>query len=244
MQWVDLSARQRARRRCAAVIGAVIGASIAGLLVGWSEARSNELTPAEVVAYRFPSDWHHTPAQQNTPAQPAPPVTAIAERQEQQILFDPNPTFALASADSRQALLGNVLAYAGPGETTGVSQGATAEPARTPEPRPAERRAPPRHAKPDNHVLNDAQIASIKARLKLTPDQQRYWPGVEAALRGIAYKVNKSGGKLAAIDAESAEVQQLKSAAVPLIMSFSEQQKSEVRQLVQVMGLQKLAAQF
>jgi hypothetical protein len=39
-------------------------------------------------------------------------------------------------------------------------------------------------------------------------------------------------------------VQQLKTAALPLIMMFSEQQKSEVRQLVQVMGLERLAAQF
>ena len=120
----------------------------------------------------------------------------------------------------------------------------------SPEARPAERRAslvptvPAAKPKPDNHILNDAQIASIKARLKLTPDQQRYWPGVETALRGLAYKINKSGGKLASIDAEGPEVQQLKNAAIPLIMMFSEQQKNEVRQLVQVMGLQKLAAQF
>ena len=36
-------------------------------------------------------------------------------------------------------------------------------------------------------MLNDAQIASIKARLHLTPDQERMWPAVEAALRNIAY---------------------------------------------------------
>jgi hypothetical protein len=138
-----------------------------------------------------------------------------------------------------------VLAYGDPVESIAHPQAAPA-----PEARPAERRAslvptvPAAKPKPDNHILNDAQIASIKARLKLTPDQQRYWPGVEAALRGIAYKINKSGGRLASIDADGAEVQQLKSAAIPLIMMFSEQQKNEVRQLVQVMGLQKLAAQF
>ena len=48
MQWVELSAQQRARHRIV-VIGAVIVASLAGLLVGWSEAQSKELTPAEVV---------------------------------------------------------------------------------------------------------------------------------------------------------------------------------------------------
>jgi len=224
MQWVDLSARQRY-----AVIGAVIVASLAGLLVGWSEAQSKDLTPAEVVALRFPSAWT------NLAARPAPAVTAVAK--QHQILFDPNPSYELASADSKPVIPSGVLAYGDPVESI------------TPEARPAERRASllptvPARPKPDNHILNDAQIASIKARLKLTPDQQRYWPGVEAALHGIAYKINKSGGKLASIDADGAEVQQLKNAAIPLIMMFSEQQKNEVRQLVQVMGLQKLAAQF
>jgi hypothetical protein len=233
MQWVDLSAQQRARRRYA-VIGAVIVASLAGLLVGWSEAQSKDLTPAEVVALRFPSAWS------NLAARPAPAVTAVAKNQ---ILFEPSPSYDLASADSKPVIPSGVLAYGDPVESIGSKT------APAPEARPAERRASlvptaPARPKPDNHILNDAQIASIKARLKLTPDQQRYWPGVEAALRGIAYKINKSGGKLASIDADGPEVQQLKSAAIPLIMMFSEQQKNEVRQLVQVMGLQKLAAQF
>jgi hypothetical protein len=234
MQWVDLSAQQRARRRYA-VIGAVIVASLAGLLVGWSEAQSKDLTPAEVVALRFPSAWS------NLAARSAPAVTAVAKNQ---IVFDPNPSYDLASADSKPVIPSGVLAYGDPVESVAPSHAAPA-----PEARPVERRASlvptaPARPKPDNHILNDAQIASIKARLKLTPEQQRYWPGVEAALRGIAYKINKAGGKLAAIDADGTEVQQLKSAAIPLIMMFSEQQKNEVRQLVQVMGLQRLAAQF
>lgn len=234
MQWVDLSTQRRARGRVA-VIGAVVGASVAGLLVGWSEAQGRELTPAEVVALRFPSAWS------NTSAKSAPAVTAVAK--QKQILFDPNPSYELASADSQPVIPSGVLAYADPAESL-ASQAASTTVARAPEQRPAERRAAPARPKADNSVLNDAQIASIKARLKLTPDQQRYWPAVEAALRGIAYKVNKNGGKLASISAEGAEVQQLKTAAIPLIMMFSEQQKNEVRQLVQVMGLQKLAAQF
>jgi hypothetical protein len=39
-------------------------------------------------------------------------------------------------------------------------------------------------------------------------------------------------------------VQGLQSAAVPLIMSFSPEQKEEVRSLAHVMGLDQLAAQF
>jgi hypothetical protein len=232
MQWVELSAQQRARRRFAVIGAAVIVASLAGLLVGWSEAQSKDLTPAEVVAFRFPSAWN------NLAAKPASAVTAVTK--QNQILFDPNPSYDLASADSQPVIPSGVLAYADPVESVSSSSAV----ARAPEARPAERKAPPRTAKPDNHILNDAQISSIKVRLRLTPEQERYWPGVEAALRSIAYKVNKSGGKLASIDAESAEVQQLKNAAIPLIMMFSERQKDEVRQLVQVMGLQRLAAQF
>src|SRR5437764_11056726 len=107
MQWVDLSARQRARRRYA-VIGAVIVASLAGLLVGWSEAQSKDLTPAEVVAFRFPSAWS------NVAAQAAPGVTAVAK--QNQILFDPNPSYDLASADSRPVVPSGVLSYADPVE--------------------------------------------------------------------------------------------------------------------------------
>ena len=102
-------------------------------------------------------------------------------------------------------------------------------------------------------MLNDAQIASIKERLHLTPDQERMWPGVEAALRNIAYaKAHNAHGRgapagtaeLAALSPDSAAVQDLKSAAIPLIMSFSDEQKNEVRSLAHVMGLDRLASEF
>jgi hypothetical protein len=101
-------------------------------------------------------------------------------------------------------------------------------------------------------VLNDAQIASIKARLHLSPDQEQMWPAVEAALRNIAYAKAHDGRRhngadpadVASLDPYGPEVQGLKSAAVPLIMSFSEEQRSEVRSLAHVMGLDQLASQF
>ena len=40
------------------------------------------------------------------------------------------------------------------------------------------------------------------------------------------------------------EVQDLKSAAIPLLMSFSDEQKDEVRNLARGMGLDQLASQF
>jgi hypothetical protein len=100
------------------------------------------------------------------------------------------------------------------------------------------------------YMLNDAQIASIKARLHLTPDQEQMWPGVEAALRNMAYtqvqearaRGGYSNAQVAAVAPDA--VQGLKSAAAPLMMSFNTEQKEEVRNIVHVMGLDQLASQF
>ena len=51
-----------------------------------------------------------------------------------------------------------------------------------------------------------------------------------------------SAAQAAAIDPNA--VQGLKSAAVPLILSFNSEQKEEVRNLAHVMGLDQLASQF
>jgi hypothetical protein len=109
-------------------------------------------------------------------------------------------------------------------------------------------------ASPSNAVLNSAQIASIRERLKLTSYQNQLWPAVESALRDISYQGRADGRKLASnsptavhgaqIDPNSAPVQRLKSAAFPLIMSLSEDQKQEVRSMVRLMGLENLASQF
>ena len=101
-------------------------------------------------------------------------------------------------------------------------------------------------------MLNDAQIASIKQRLHLTADQEEMWPAVEAALRNLAYtraREARSKGpaanvQIAQADPNSPEVQGLKSAAIPLLMSFNSEQKDEVRNLAHVMGLDQLASQF
>jgi hypothetical protein len=108
-----------------------------------------------------------------------------------------------------------------------------------------------RRANRPGYMLDDAQIASIKERLNLTPDQERMWPAVEVALRNIAYahaQDARHGGssatQSAALDSDSIEVQGLKSAATPLLMSFNSDQKAEVRNLAHVMGLDQLATQF
>jgi len=111
-------------------------------------------------------------------------------------------------------------------------------------------------ARPANRhvfVLNDAQIAAIKGRLHLSLDQEQMWPAVETALRTIAYSKSRDGrrkgggatsAEVAALDPYGPEVQGLKSAAFPLIMSFSDEQRSEVRGVAHAMGLDQLASQL
>ena len=77
------------------------------------------------------------------------------------------------------------------------------------------------------------------------------WPAVEAALHNIAYtrtgaahRRGASGTQVASLDPDSLEVQGLKAAAIPLLMSFSDEQKTEVRGLAHVMGLDNLASEF
>jgi hypothetical protein len=96
-------------------------------------------------------------------------------------------------------------------------------------------------------LLSDAQIAGIKERLKLTSDQESYWPGIENALRGIARKIHAArqhdpNATAAQIDPDSAEVSQLKSAAMPLLFQLREDQKDEVRKLARIIGLEKVAS--
>ena len=97
-------------------------------------------------------------------------------------------------------------------------------------------------------LLSDAQIAGIKDRLKLSPDQEYYWPAIENALRAVARKIHAarqadpSNAAAMQIDPEAAEVQQLKSAAMPLLFQLREDQKREVRSLARLIGLEKVAA--
>jgi hypothetical protein len=229
-QWFG-SARERAWGNFAILSAG----GIAGLLWAAGPLAAKDLTPAQVVAQRFPVAW--------TPA----PANRTASADAQQSLFNPTPTYGLASAESRPATPNGLMAYADPEQSTVVEKTVRrAQPVLSPAERTAATTAKAKPAKPSNQILNDAQIASIKTRLKLNRDQEYYWPGVESALRGIAYKMNKGAnhGKLAAIDPNSAEVQQLKSAAIPLLMSFNDEQKNEVRQLAYVMGLEKLAQAF
>ena len=98
----------------------------------------------------------------------------------------------------------------------------------------------------DTGILNDAQIAGLESRLRLTKHQASYWPAVAAALRDVGRRYfhrrtqrQNVGQK---IDVNSPEVKRLIEAATPLIQTFSEVQKREVRQLVRIIGLETVAS--
>ena len=98
-------------------------------------------------------------------------------------------------------------------------------------------------------LLSDVQIAGIKDRLRLSSDQESYWPAVENALRAVARKIHSTRqvdphATGVPIDPDAPEVQQLKSAAMPLLFQLREDQKQEVRTLARLIGLEKVAAQI
>jgi hypothetical protein len=110
--------------------------------------------------------------------------------------------------------------------------------------------APPPAPAVAGGVLDDGQIAGLKGRLRLSSDQAEYWPAVEAALRDVVRTQLRGGSNKVArggrinIDVNSPEVQKLIYAAMPLLMRLREDQKTEVRKLARVIGLEQVASQI
>jgi hypothetical protein len=158
------------------------------------------------------------------PQAPSPSQVQLQAEAQSQIA-------ALTSEPLRQA-----YASTGPADIVAPK---LAEP---PKPKAASKPAPQKNYA----LLSDVQIAGIKERLKLSSAQESYWPPVETALRAVARKIHaKRQTDPAAgipIDPDSDEVQQLKSAAMPLLFQLREDQKSEVRSLARIIGLEKVAA--
>jgi hypothetical protein len=139
------------------------------------------------------------------------------------------------------------VAQAKPTESKPVESKAAAlapAPVSHPKPKPV---APPPAPPAASGLLDDGQIAGLKGRLRLTSDQAEYWPAVEAALRDVVRTQLRGrhvpGGKVN-IDTGSPEVQKLIFAAMPLLMRLRDDQKSEVRKLARVIGLEQVASQI
>jgi hypothetical protein len=239
--------RVKALKRGRAV-SVLLAGGIGYLLGGWhaNTFHSTDLSPSQSVALRFPEDLQDT-ASDASRAGPTTAPTAVVLGDQQPGLLNPTPMVPQAAAQAvPEAAAAAPITNTAPPQrpVPGAQPASQAKPA-----------AAPNHHRADRpgSALNDAQIASIKQRLHLTPDQEAMWPAVEAALRNVAYARAReaqrhgapaSATQLASADPDSIEVQGLKSAAIPLLMSFSAEQKNEVRSLAHVMGLDNVASQL
>ncbi|HEY3891781.1 MAG TPA: hypothetical protein VGM00_07470 [Bradyrhizobium sp.] len=156
--------------------------------------------------------------------------------------FEPQPPAAEPTQSLRLAFASTTASIEPPKSATAAAPVDVPEAAK---PKLVTRPSPPPQ-KPYT-LLSDAQIATIKERLRLSPEQESYWPAVETALRAVARKIHATRqaaphATSAPIDPDSAEVQQLKSAAMPLLFQLREDQKREVRTLARLIGLEKVAS--
>jgi hypothetical protein len=172
-------------------------------------------------------------------------LAAFDPRASEPLPTDPALSESLrrAYASTSPADLGEPQALGMPQSIAPSTSSATQSPALPPKPKTVAKPQPQKNYA----LLSDIQIAGIKERLKLSAAQESYWPPVESALRAVARKIhagrqaNPSAGGMP-IDPDAEEVQQLKSAAMPLLFQLREDQKSEVRSLARIIGLEKVAS--
>jgi hypothetical protein len=182
-----------------------------------------DLAPSDSVNLRFPGDWA------GAEVEPVSRMLALASADSGITLFSPRPTYAATDADAP------VMVEATPKPTAPAAPAKVALASAVAKP-PAKPRS--------NLVLNDSQIAGIKKRLNLTPEQERYWPAVAAELRKMEYskKSTQGGNRMASIDMSKVNVEGLKSAGFPLVMSFSDDQRRELKSLAHLLGLEDVMA--
>jgi hypothetical protein len=98
-------------------------------------------------------------------------------------------------------------------------------------------------------------ISRIKSVLRLTPDQQAYWPAVEAALRGLAHRqvqeqqgdqteglVKRVSNRVYAYALDAASLARIGAAVRPLVKVLDERQKKDAVALCHEMGLGQVLA--
>jgi hypothetical protein len=219
--WVSGTTKTRG---CLAVLAA---SSIAGTISGWSPR------PAE------------KPESANVPVQnraEADPQSDDPVRFNSDLMFRTYPAYGLTS----EAMFGYV--HADLSERPSTQDGRISSRPSSNSQRQGSAPRSIRVARGTSSLFNEAQLASIKARLKLTPAQQPHWPPVETALRAIQWhhSSDKAGHstQTKGLDLDGEEVQKLRTAATPLVMTLRADQKEEVRTLLQLMGLEQLASKF
>jgi hypothetical protein len=103
-----------------------------------------------------------------------------------------------------------------------------------------------------SHLATSVNIDRIKSVLRLTPEQQRYWPAVEGALRDLGHRrqpqtenasfVRRISSRVVSVVLDSAAVSRLAAAARPLILALNDEQRHAALGLAHEMGLGPVVA--
>jgi len=208
-------------------LAVVAAAGVASFFLVWhaDSARKPEGTPNDIIASRFPTEWGAM-----VPLSAA--AFALANAKKPEILANTSALDWLSPPlVFDQARLG--LASLPPYTTPNPRLPAGADVA-IPRPRPEQ----------EPTLFTDGQIASIKERLRLSPDQEEMWPAVEAALRAIAWRGSpeKLNHKTATLDPKS--LKKMTTVLGPFLKKLRADQKDELRTIAHVMGLEQLASQL
>ena len=217
---------QRLRVPAIVLVGAMVGVGGWIAHASWSNLDTDELVPSTKPTARAVRGDVNPPLI-STPAGPGEPATAAA----------------VPGAAPKMAALPPLPAPAKV-ETSGSNPSATAV-------GPNKTVAPPKPKEPSVLATMHAQIAQMKTALKLTRDQEPYWPPVEALLRDIARQQAKlrsaaaqpgANGKPAKMIVHDADMQRLTSVAFPLLMALREDQRRDALRLAQAMGFETVGA--
>jgi hypothetical protein len=99
-------------------------------------------------------------------------------------------------------------------------------------------------------AVTPGKIARLKSALKLTPDQAKYWPAVESALRSLAQRQARADGepgwrqRATAVAMDANALRRVASAAAALISRLDETQKQNGVRMVRAMGFGSLVAAY
>ena len=196
---------------------AVLALTAAAWFAGTYHARLSgasdqaDLSASEAIDLRFPEDWRSGGAS----------VREDAFASSDALWFQPTPLYPIKSAADLTAFVREPEADMPEANTKPLKAAAHAR-----------RRS--------NAVLSEAQLAGIKNRLNLTPEQERYWPAIAAELRKMEYRkeADAQGVHTASVDTSKMDVAKLKSAGLPLVMSFDDEQKDQFKGLVHLLGIE------
>jgi hypothetical protein len=196
---------------------AVLALTAAAWFAGTYHARLSgasdqaDLSASEAIDLRFPDDWR--------PGGASAREDAFASSDA--LWFQPTPLYPIKSAADLTAFVREPEADMPEANTKPLKAAAHAR-----------RRS--------NAVLSEAQLAGIKNRLNLTPEQERYWPAIAAELRKMEYRkeADAQGVHTASVDTSKMDVAKLKSAGLPLVMSFDDEQKDQFKGLVHLLGIE------